>query len=119
MQPIIKISDEQIGFFHENGFLAIPQITDSEEIAWMRVLYDRAFAARVGREEGNQFDLAGSDVEGKEASLPQILGLSRYETRLQNCQYRANALSIATQLLGPETRSHDLRSDAHTSRPFG
>lgn len=104
MQPIIKLSDEQIAFFQENGFLAINEITGQDEVAWMRLLYDRAFAARVGREEGNQFDLAGSDEEGKEATLPQILRLSRYEPELQNCRYRGNALSIAAQLLGSETK---------------
>src|SRR5262249_472942 len=68
------------------------------------VLYDRSFAARVGRAEGNQFDLAGPDEEDVEASLPQILGLAKYEPELQDCLYRANALAIAIQLLGPETR---------------
>lgn len=104
MEPTIVLCEEQIAFFHENGYLAIPEITTQAEVARMREIYDRAFAARVGRAEGNQFDLAGTDEEGKEASLPQILGLSRYEPELADSLYRANALAISMQLLGPEAR---------------
>ncbi|NIP93962.1 MAG: phytanoyl-CoA dioxygenase family protein, partial [Akkermansiaceae bacterium] len=38
-----------------------------EDVAFLREIYDRLFAERRGREEGNQFDLAGTDEEGKEA----------------------------------------------------
>lgn len=104
MEPTISLTAEQVAFFHREGYLAIPAITTPEEIAWMKVLYDRSFAARVGREEGNQFDLAGPDEDEAEAGLPQILGLSKYEPELQTCLYRANAEAIAAQLLGPEAR---------------
>jgi ectoine hydroxylase-related dioxygenase (phytanoyl-CoA dioxygenase family) len=103
-EPTIKLTAAQIAFFHREGYLAIPEITTREEIAWMRVLYDRCFAARVGRAEGDQFDLAGPDEDDTEAALPQILGLSKYESELQHCLYRLNAMAMATQLLGSETR---------------
>jgi hypothetical protein len=68
----------------------------------MRDVYERLFAERAGREEGNQFDLAGDDAEGKEASLPQILGPSNYAPELEETVYAANTLAITKQLLGPE-----------------
>src|SRR5687767_1359692 len=68
----------------------------------MREIYDRLFERRAGREEGNQFDLAGTDEDDKEASLPQILGPSNYAPELKAAQARVNALHIARQLLGPE-----------------
>lgn len=99
-QPTVSVSPEQIDFFHHNGFLAIESITSPEELARLREIYDRLFAERAGRERGDQFDLAGSDEEGKAASLPQILGPSRYAPELLQSQYYVNARHIAAQLLG-------------------
>ncbi len=104
MEPTVTLTAEQIAFFHANGYLAIEALTTQEEVARMRVVYDRLFAARTGREEGNQFDLAGADEEGEEAKLPQILGPSKYEPELANSLYLTNALAIAKQLLGEQAR---------------
>ena len=101
-EPTIRISEQQIGFFRKNGFLAIDVITPADEIATMRAAYDEIFARRAGREEGNQFDLGGSDEEGKPAALPQILNPKRYHPDLRDTLYEANARAIARQLLGDE-----------------
>ncbi len=96
----IVLTQVQIDFFHCYGYLAIEAITTQKEVATLREVYDRLFANRVGREEGNQFDLAGADEEGQVASLPQILSPSRYEPLMANSLYRTNAAAIAKQLLG-------------------
>ena len=100
IQPTIAISPAQIEFFHKNGYLAIEKITTPEEVEFVRGVYDRLFATRAGREEGNQFDLAGTDDEGKEAALPQILNPVKYAPELRDTLLRANARAIARQLLG-------------------
>jgi ectoine hydroxylase-related dioxygenase (phytanoyl-CoA dioxygenase family) len=102
VQPTVSLTPDQISFYRQNGFLAIDAITSQDEVAWMRGIYDDLFARRVGREEGNQFDLAGTDEEGKEAALPQILGPSDYAPELKAAQCQVNALHIARQLLGAE-----------------
>ena len=102
MQPTITLTDDQIAFYHENGFLAIDAITTPEEIERLRVVYDSLFASKAGRNEGNQLDLAGTDEEGKEASLPQILGPRKYAPELAGTLYEANALAISQQLLGKD-----------------
>ena len=102
MQPTITLTDEQIAFYHREGYLALPAITTREEVERLREIYDRLFATRAGREEGNQFDLGGTDEEGVTATLPQILGPSQYAPELKDTLLRANALAIAKQLLGPE-----------------
>lgn len=80
----MQLSAEQVLFFHLNGFVSIPTpVTDEEELAWMREVYDRMFQERAGRERGDQFDLAGSDEEGKEAALPQILSPAKYAPELK------------------------------------
>jgi ectoine hydroxylase-related dioxygenase (phytanoyl-CoA dioxygenase family) len=103
MKTMIQVSEEQIQFFRNNGYLAIESITTPEELEMMRDAYDRIFAQRAGRESGDQFDLAGTDEEGTEAALPQILNPPKYAPELRDTIYRKNALAISQQLLGPET----------------
>ena len=99
-QPTVRLSEQQIDSFHRAGYLALPQITPADEVRWLREVYDRLFATRAGRAEGNQFDLGGADEEGAEAKLPQILSPARYAPELNQGLYRANALAVAKQLLG-------------------
>lgn len=99
----MQLSVEQIRFFHLNGYLSITTpVTDDAELAFMRDVYDRIFSERAGRERGDQFDLAGSDEEGKQASLPQILNPTRYAPELAEGKYLKVIESIAKQLFGPE-----------------
>jgi ectoine hydroxylase-related dioxygenase (phytanoyl-CoA dioxygenase family) len=82
----------------------------------LREAYDRIFQTRAGREEGNQFDLAGSDEEGQQAALPQILGPEKYAPELWDTLARANALQICRQLLGEDMQaqgSHAIFKPAH------
>ncbi|MCA9414601.1 MAG: hypothetical protein KC944_25535, partial [Candidatus Omnitrophica bacterium] len=67
------LSKDQVAFFHENGFLAIDSITTTEEVESIRELYDQLFAAQVGREKGDHFDLGGPDEEGQPSKLQQML----------------------------------------------
>jgi len=100
--PTVELTSEQIEFYHREGYVALDAITTPEEVEWLRTIYDRLFKMRAGREEGNQFDLAGPDQEGTEAALPQILGPSKYAPELKEGLFRVNALHVARQLLGPD-----------------
>lgn len=100
----ITLTPDQISFYHREGYLVLPPITTPEEIEWLRGIYDRLFEARAGRDRGDQFDLGGTDEEGKQATLPQILNPARYAPELKEGLFRANALSIARQLLGPDAQ---------------
>lgn len=100
IKSTITLTEAQIAFYHENGYLAIDAITTPEEIAKLRVVYDQLFDRKAGREEGNQFDLAGTDEEGKAATLPQILNPRKYAPELAGTLYEVNARAIAEQLLG-------------------
>jgi len=102
--PTIELSDKQVAFFHREGYLVIDAITTPEEIAWVREVYDRLFRERAGWEFGDQFDLAGTDEENREARLPQILDPSKYAPELKDTLFRANAIAIAKQLFGPEAK---------------
>ena len=71
LEPTISLTDEQIAFFHKNGYLAIEWLTTATEVSWLRGVYDRLFSEQAGREEGNHYDLAGTDEDDKPSSLPQ------------------------------------------------
>mgnify|MGYP001821361477 CR=1 FL=1 len=97
---LFPLSREQIEHFQTEGYVALPPIASEDELARLRTIYDRLFAEQAGREEGNQFDLGGTDEEGQEAVLPQILNPKKYAPELEESPFRAKALSIAQQLLG-------------------
>lgn len=94
------LTKEEISRFAEEGFLALPRLTDEEDVAFLRSSYDRIFAEQAGREVGDQFDLAGTDEEGTKASLPQILHPAHYAPEMNRSKLLANATAVARQLLG-------------------
>ncbi len=105
IKPTIKISQEQIDFFHREGYLVLPSLTTPEEVERLKKIYDRLFAAQAGREKGMHLDLAGTDEDGVPLKSPQILGPNRLAPELNHTLYRANAAAVARQLFGPEVIS--------------
>ena len=112
----MQLSAEQILFFHLNGFLSIPTpVTDDAELAWMREVYDRMFDERAGRDSGDQFDLAGSDEEGKAASLPQILNPAKYAPELTkgSVVYKGQLLGYVGDTGNPGPGNYHLHYEVH------
>ncbi len=105
IESTVTLTPEQIEFFHREGYLAIDQLTTAEDVAKLRVSYDRIFARQAGREEGNQFDLAGTDEDGKKAALPQILNPAKYAPEMNESLLLANANAVVRQLYGPGARA--------------
>jgi ectoine hydroxylase-related dioxygenase (phytanoyl-CoA dioxygenase family) len=97
----VVLSDEQLAFFRQNGYLVVEDVSNPEEIAQMRVVYDRLFAQRAGWENGDLFDMVAPDSDGDGLSLPQMLWPSRYEPYFCQTVFRRNAFSMARQILGP------------------
>jgi ectoine hydroxylase-related dioxygenase (phytanoyl-CoA dioxygenase family) len=95
------LTSDAIDKFWKEGFLAIPEICGIEEVDWLRGVYDRLFAQRVGWHKGDFFDFAGPDTPEHTPVLPQLLEPSRYEPALRRTVFRANAHAVARQLLGP------------------
>src|SRR5437870_4662749 len=98
------VTDEQVVFFRENGFLSIERITTDEEVEWLRDIYDRLFRERMGEEKGEYFDLGGPRAHGGQEVLPQVLGPERKFPALRETIYFRNARKLAAKLLGaPES----------------
>ncbi|MDA1137321.1 MAG: phytanoyl-CoA dioxygenase family protein [Planctomycetota bacterium] len=102
MKADFKLTQEQIDHFKDRGYLALNKVTTDEDVAFIREIYDRLFRERIGWDEGNCFDLAGADEEGKEIALPQILGPARYAPELNDTGLLKNVTAVAKQLLGEE-----------------
>lgn len=102
-EPTFKLSQEQLDFYAKTGYLSIPQLTTAEDVAKLRVSYDRIFAEQAGKKDGMQFDLAGTDKDGKQV-LPQILGPAKYAPEMNDSLLLANATAIARQLFGPDAK---------------
>ena len=100
-----ELTQQQIDQFQAQGYLALDAVTTPEEVSRIRTLYDRMFQNRAGREQGQQFDLAGTDEEGKEASLPQILQPAKHEPELLDTELLKNVDRIGKQLLGEEAKA--------------
>lgn len=98
------LTSQQIVHYHVEGYVSLDAIASLEEIAVMREIYDDLFERQAGRENGEQFDLGGSDEEGVKAKLPQILNPSRYAPELKQMQVYANAQAVAQQLLGADAK---------------
>jgi hypothetical protein len=94
-----ELTEAQVQFFRENGFLSIPRITTDEEVEWLKGIYDHLFGNRVGEENDEYFDLGGPrGREGKDV-LPQVLGPERRFPELRETVYFRNAQRLAAQLL--------------------
>lgn len=117
----MRLTPEQIRRFHVDGFLSITDpIASTEELEWLRGIYDRLFASRAGREEGNQFDLAGPDEDGVVEALPQILDPARYAPELLNGKFLSVSNEIVRDLFGPEAQvgiAHAIFKPAGTGAP--
>ncbi len=100
--PPVFLTPEQVQQFHSEGYLALQALTDQDDIAQLRESYDRMFEAMAGRDRGDQFDLAGTDEEGKQQTLPQILHPAQYAPEMNESTLLINARHVAHQLLGPE-----------------
>jgi ectoine hydroxylase-related dioxygenase (phytanoyl-CoA dioxygenase family) len=112
----VPLTDAQVAFFEENGYLRLDRITTDEDVARLRISYDRIFRERAGRDEGNQFDLAGTNQDDAEESLPQILEPALYAPEMNESLLLRNADRICKQLLGEHANcvvAHAILKPAH------
>ncbi len=96
----VEVTDEQVAFFKENGYLSIERITTDEEVEWLKGIYDKLFGERVGEQDGAYFDLAGKIGHDGRDVLPQVLGPERHFPELRDTIYYRNARHIASKLFG-------------------
>lgn len=100
----VDLTEEQIVFFRENGFLSIERITTDVEIAWLKQVYDDLFQARTGEDKGFFYDLAAPRAHKGRDLLPQVLGPDMAVPELRESQYFLNARKLGSRLLGADEK---------------
>ena len=95
----LRLTEEEIALFHQQGFLRVERLVDAEEVAWVREVYDRLFLERAGWDRGDQFDLAGTDAPEAKPRLPQLMNPASYASDLKQAVFRETARRLACQLL--------------------
>ncbi len=107
----VTLTDEQVRSFRDDGYLAIEQITTTEEVEWLKGVYDRIFSDRLGEGEGRFFDLGGVRGHDGRDVLPQVLGPEKEMPELLETIYQRNARRLGAQLLGLD--QSDVRAGGH------
>ena len=103
MTPTVVLTPEQIEFYRREGYLVLDNVMPPDEVERMRVIYDRLFAAQVGRKTGEFFDLGGRD-ENNKPKIAQLMNPSKYAAELAGpWQFKVNTVAIARQLQGDQS----------------
>ncbi len=96
---------EQVGRFHEQGFLAIGKLLDDDHVAVLRAEYDRLF--ENARASGRYRNLSIDDTEDVErkrkarSQMLQIMQMCERSIEFRKLLYHAPILDIVESLLGP------------------
>ena len=100
------LSEEQLAFLNENGYVALPEITSDEEIVELRQIISGLFEKKAGYDQGAYFNFAGAEEDKDGPSIPQIVGPHHFAHQLKRTEFRRNAAAVARQILGPQARFH-------------
>jgi hypothetical protein len=113
----VDVSDEQVEFFREQGYLVLERITTDEEIEYLRGVFEEIFSNCTGGLPGGYYDIA-SPSDSDDPCLPQSLFPEANRPELGETIYVRNAQRVASRLLGvPE---HELGHWGHMlSKPPG
>jgi len=118
----VRLSEEQIRQFHEEGYTSVDRITTDEELAWVAPIYDYLFETK-GSFKGGYFDLARPyESEGMDF-VPQVLSPEYRFPQLNETNAVRNARAIAAQLLQRDadtlnTWSHLILKPPHVGGPL-
>ncbi len=114
MTSTVVLTPEQIEFYHREGYLVLENVMPPDEVERLRAIYDRLFAAQVGRKSGEFFDLGGRD-ENNQPKIAQLMNPSKYAPELaEPWQFKINTAAIARQLQGDQSY---LRQDLAICKP--
>lgn len=116
----MALTQEQIDFFHEQGYLPYGPILDDNEIEELRQEYDEVF--RRAQQDNRLRNLAGGDenAEGGQQMF-QIMQMCERSIQFRRLLYHERILDIVQDLIGPNIMLfHDqaLYKPARTGGPI-
>lgn len=92
----VNLSDEQVRFFRDNGYLSVPRITTDAEVSSLRTFYDDVF----DNPEAHGLRKVDRSPKGEPESLFQVHSAERKFPTLLETTYFHNARRAAARLLG-------------------
>jgi ectoine hydroxylase-related dioxygenase (phytanoyl-CoA dioxygenase family) len=95
----VDVSDDQVEFFREHGYLAIDRMTTDEEVEWLRRAYDEFEAAPRTGFPDQWFDLARPYGTTDAPELGQLLLPERRMSGFRDTALYRNGRRIAAELL--------------------
>jgi hypothetical protein len=95
-QSAPQLTPDQVDFFARRGFLSIDAITNAEEIAWLRGVYDEL----IEDESALRLRYDGVLPDGRSGLIHQIFLPERQCPALLETHYLAHARRLAATLLG-------------------
>jgi hypothetical protein len=116
--PAAVLSPASLRQYADNGFVVIPQLCSAGDMAEIRAILVRFFQRRVGRDEGQQFDMLGLDVDASAAVQPQMIKPSAFAPELLRTEYFGQLFGAARQLLGEDAQfsfDHSILKPAHSA----
>jgi len=120
LPPTHLLTEEQIAFYHEHGYLAVDAVMPEAEIAEVRRIYDRLFNEDRDQAAADFYDLSGERRDGAKVAIPQILQPAKYAPALLATQMVANLKAMMRQLHGEDTRmvgDHAINKPPHNATP--
>jgi ectoine hydroxylase-related dioxygenase (phytanoyl-CoA dioxygenase family) len=94
----LELTDEQIAFFKENGYLTVDRITTDEEVEKLKGLYEEAINSSQGR-----IKFEGKRDDGSTGHITQVIAPELSHPELLETIYFRNARKAALKLLGIES----------------
>jgi len=118
LDPGIGVSEDQVRFFRENGYLHLEGVAAEAELAWLREVFDSFFRRARGAFPGGYFDTVRPyDSEGA-PRLPQVLMPELAVPALRETAFHRAGRRIAAALLG--AAAEELESWSHMlEKPAG
>ncbi|MEO0382575.1 MAG: phytanoyl-CoA dioxygenase family protein [Pseudomonadota bacterium] len=93
MRRDAALTEEQSQILRKQGFVPVASFLSTKELHAIRAIFDRLFNAKVGQDDGKQFDLAGG-TGSTGLKLRQILEPSDYAPELRDLDVIRRARQI-------------------------
>ena len=108
-----EITEKDITFFKENGYLVVENLIDSETIASYQKIYDDFIAGTISVGV-NRRDLKGESGNSEKEQIAQIMTPSKHYPALLDSAYYENIAYVAKTLLGDDL---EIDFDMFISKP--
>ena len=98
------ITDEQVAFYHENGYLLIPSLLPDDALQSLRLETDRIVAEAAGLTDHNaQYDLEDSHT-AEEPRVRRLKSPSFHWPFFRELAQHPALMKVVTRLIGPDVR---------------